>query len=109
MNVSMAVAWNPGWKLASVLRGRANPELLHTYSEERHAVAQELIDFDREFSRKVHRSASRMPPNPEQFQRYFTAPSTFQHLAAGFPIGRGPGSFASSWPRPLRTTGVRRR
>ena len=50
MNVSMADAWNLGWKLAAVLRGTARPELLHTYSAERQAVAQELIDFDREFS-----------------------------------------------------------
>ena len=55
MNVSMADAWNLGWKLGAVLRGTARPELLHTYSEERQAVAQELIDFDREFSRRFTR------------------------------------------------------
>jgi phenol 2-monooxygenase len=32
-----------GWKLASVLRGQALPQLLHTYSAERQAVAKELI------------------------------------------------------------------
>ena len=51
MNVSMADTWNLGWKLAAVLRGTARPELLHTYSEERQAIAQQLIDFDREFSK----------------------------------------------------------
>ena len=51
MNVSMADAWNLGWKLAAVLRGTARPELLHTYSDERQAVAKELIDFDREFAK----------------------------------------------------------
>jgi phenol 2-monooxygenase len=39
MNVSMADAWNLGWKLAAVLRRRARPELLHTSSAERQAVA----------------------------------------------------------------------
>lgn len=112
MNVSMADAWNLGWKLAAVLSGRAKPELLHTYSEERQAVARELIDFDREFSslfsaraRNATEPESALPA-PEQFQRYFvaqgrftagvatryapsmiTAKSTFQHLAEGFPIG----------------------
>ena len=57
MNVSMADAWNLGWKLAAVLRGTARPELLHTYSEERQAVAQELIDFDREFAADAQRPA----------------------------------------------------
>ena len=51
MNVSMADAWNLGWKLAAVLGDGARPELLRTYTEERQAVAQELIDFDREFAR----------------------------------------------------------
>lgn len=112
MNVSMADAWNLGWKLASVLSGRAKAELLHTYSEERQAVARELIDFDREFSslfsaraRNATEPESALPA-PEQFQRYFvaqgrftagvatryapsmiTAEPAFQHLAEGFPIG----------------------
>jgi phenol 2-monooxygenase len=112
MNVSMADAWNLGWKLASVLAGTAKPGLLHTYSMERQSVAQELIDFDREFSRlfsaRARNTAERDSPlpDPEKFQRYFvaqgrftagvatryapstiTAEPTFQHLAPGFPIG----------------------
>ena len=112
MNVSMADAWNLGWKLAAVLRGGARPELLHTYSEERQAVAEQLIDFDREFSRRfTARStgsgdADGERVDPEEFQRYFTAqgrftagvatryaPSlitgeaTYQRLADGFPVG----------------------
>ncbi|WP_246081015.1 FAD-binding monooxygenase [Modestobacter altitudinis] len=112
MNVSMADAWNLGWKLAGVLRGTARPELLHTYSAERQAIAQELIDFDREFAAMFS-----APPkdsgdvegegvDPAEFQRYFaaqgrftagvatrytpsmiTAGTEFQHLATGFPIG----------------------
>ena len=51
MNVSMNDTYNLGWKLASVLRGQAHSELLHTYSAERQPIAQTLIDFDREISR----------------------------------------------------------
>src|SRR3954465_4944115 len=105
MNVSMADAWNLGWKLVSVLSGTARPELLHTYSEERHAVAKELIDFDREFS-KLFRGRGEAAVDPEEFQRYFvaqgrftagvatrytpsmlTAEAPFQALAEGFPVG----------------------
>jgi phenol 2-monooxygenase len=112
MNVSMADAWNLGWKLAAVLRGTAKPELLHTYSSERQKVAQELIDFDREFARMFS-----APPRetsdaegegvvPEEFHRHFiqqgrytagvairygpsviTAEGACQHLAEGFPVG----------------------
>src|SRR4029453_16565692 len=75
MNVSMADAWNLGWKLGAVLRGRARPELLRTYSAERQAVAQELIDFDREFSRLF--SGRGEAVDPEEFQRYFVAQGRF--------------------------------
>ena len=112
MNVSMQDGFNLGWKLASVLRGRAAPRLLDSYSAERHAVAQELIDFDRDLARMF--SARPKDPSdpdsvgvdPAEFQRYFTqqgrftagtatryAPSlisaapTHQHLAEGFTIG----------------------
>jgi phenol 2-monooxygenase len=112
MNVSMADAWNLGWKLAAVLRGTARPELLHTYTDERQAVAQELIDFDREFARmfsappKESAGPDGAGVDPEEFQRYFVqqgrftagvatryAPSMItgepahQHLAEGFPVG----------------------
>jgi len=110
MNVSMADAWNLGWKLAAVLRGTARPELLHTYSGERQAIAQELIDFDRKFARMFSappsQSGSGEGVDPEEFQQYFvqqgrftagvatryapsmiTAEPAYQHLAEGFPIG----------------------
>ncbi len=112
MNVSMADTWNLGWKLAAVIRGIAKPELVHTYSEERQAIAKQLIDFDREFS-KLFRTRGGNAGNtegegvdPEEFQRYFiaqgrftagvatryvpsmiTGEATFQDLADGFPVG----------------------
>jgi phenol 2-monooxygenase len=105
MNVSMADAWNLGWKLAAVLGGTARPELLRTYTEERQAVAKELIDFDREFSR-LFRARSEGEVDPERFQRYFiqqgrftagvatryapsliTAGAAAQELATGFEVG----------------------
>jgi phenol 2-monooxygenase (NADPH) len=112
MNVSMADTWNLGWKLSLVLRGRARPELLDTYSEERQAVAKELVDFDREFSRLFRARAGKSGDLqgegavPEEFQQYFiaqgrftagvatryapsmiTAEPTFQRLAEGFLVG----------------------
>jgi phenol 2-monooxygenase len=90
MNVSMADAWNLGWKLAAVLGGTARPQLLRTYTEERHAVAKELIDFDREFSRLFRARAesesegesesedeSEGEGDPERFQRYFVQQGRF--------------------------------
>ncbi|KAI0818935.1 FAD binding domain-containing protein [Irpex lacteus] len=47
MNVSMNDSHNLAWKLAYVLRGWADPELLKTYEFERRKFAQELIAFDK--------------------------------------------------------------
>jgi phenol 2-monooxygenase (NADPH) len=98
MNVSMQDSFNLGWKLAAVLEGRSPESLLHTYSAERQAVAQELIDFDKEWSAMI--------ASPAEVQEYFvrslrytagvatryppsalTGAATHQHLAEGFAIG----------------------
>jgi len=112
MNFSMQDSFNLGWKLAAVLRGQCAPELLHTYSAERQVVAQQLIDFDREWARmfsdrpKSGAGDAAEGVDPKAFQRYFQqhgrftagvgthygpsiirGPDTHQHLAAGFVIG----------------------
>jgi phenol 2-monooxygenase len=112
MNVSMQDAFNLGWKLASVLGGRCAPDILHTYSAERQAIAKELIDFDREWaallSMPLRSSAGSEGEgvDPAQVQQYFvrsgrytagtatryrpsllTAGPRYQHLAKALPIG----------------------
>jgi phenol 2-monooxygenase len=103
MNVSMQDGFNLGWKLASVLRKRSAPRLLHTYSVERQAVAKELIDFDREWATLL---ASSKGFDPAETQNYFVrhgrytagtaahyrpsiliGEATHQHLAEGLTIG----------------------
>lgn len=106
MNVSMQDGWNLGWKLGYVLEGRSPEHLLQTYSDERQVIAQNLIDFDKEWS-------SLMAKKPEEFDspseledfyvRTWEFPSGFmteyepsmltgdnrhQALATGFPIGK---------------------
>src|SRR5690606_34897489 len=112
MNVSMQDAFNLGWKLAAVLRGLSDEVLLRTYSEERHAVAQDLIDFDRFWSAFIAQpTVDPAHPElggvtPEQMQTEFarqgrytagvatqyrpsvlTGTGEHQHLATGFEIG----------------------
>lgn len=53
MNVSMGDTFNLGWKLISVLTGRAEPALLHSYSGERRAAAKGLVEFDHQWARVV--------------------------------------------------------
>ena len=60
MNVSMQDGFNIGWKLGHVLEGRSPESLLATYSAERQVVAQNLIDFDKEWS-------TLMAKKPEEF------------------------------------------
>ncbi|KRE40786.1 FAD-dependent monooxygenase [Knoellia sp. Soil729] len=112
MNVSMQDAFNLGWKLAAVLEGRSDPTLLYTYSAERQAVAQQLIDFDKFWSAFIAQPTID-PAHPElggvsteemqtEFARQgrytaglatkyspstLTASNEHQSLAAGFEIG----------------------
>ncbi|MGK6315407.1 FAD-binding monooxygenase [Neorhizobium sp. DT-125] len=110
MNVSMQDSFNLGWKMAAVLQGRCPPELLHSYSAERQAIARELIDFDREWAKMLSaplKSATNAEGvDPAEVQDYFvrsgrytagtatryrpsvlTGEATHQHLAKGLMIG----------------------
>ncbi|WP_157000896.1 FAD-binding monooxygenase [Agromyces laixinhei] len=106
MNVSMQDGWNIGWKLGHVLDGRAAEALLETYHDERHVVAKNLIEFDREWSRLMATKPEDLgdPAELEEFyMRTFEFPAGFmtqyepsmtvdspahQALATGFPIGK---------------------
>jgi phenol 2-monooxygenase len=107
MNVSMQDAFNLGWKLAAVLRGRCASALLHSYSAERRAIAGELIDFDREWAGLIASSQGESGgADPAKTQSYFirhgrytagtathyspsilTGESLYQNLAKGFIVG----------------------
>ncbi|SAL04644.1 FAD-binding monooxygenase [Caballeronia calidae] len=112
MNVSMQDGFNLGWKLGAVLEGRSDANLLRTYSDERQPIAQELIDFDKEWSAMMA-APPKDPDHPElggvdpaELQAYFvragrftaglathyragtlTGETTHQALATGFQIG----------------------
>ncbi|OSD04732.1 hypothetical protein PYCCODRAFT_1386005 [Trametes coccinea BRFM310] len=51
MNASMNDTHNLAWKLTHVLRGWSDLSLLQTYEFERRKYAQDLIDFDKKFSK----------------------------------------------------------
>lgn len=107
MNVSMQDAFNLGWKLAAVMRKQCAPNLLHSYSAERQAVAKELIDFDREWAGILASAAKAGGADAAQTQDYFvrhgrytagtathyrpsvlTGAASHQHLAQGLVIGK---------------------
>jgi phenol 2-monooxygenase (NADPH) len=99
MNVSMQDGFNLGWKLAAVLRGHSPASLLRTYSSERQAVAQALIDFDKEWNEVLDTDPVRFQELFAQQGRYTAGVATryvpgpltgcdeHQHLAAGFVVG----------------------
>ncbi|UQN14793.1 FAD-dependent monooxygenase [Gulosibacter sp. ACHW.36C] len=106
MNVSIQDGFNLGWKLAAVLEGRSPESLLSTYASERKEIAQNLIDFDKEWSTMMARPVDEWE-DPAELERYYVntmefpagfmteyAPSIItlgtehQALAAGFPIGK---------------------
>lgn len=106
MNVSMQDGWNLGWKLGHVLEGRSPEALLSTYSAERQVVAQNLIDFDKEWSTLMATKPEDLP-DPTTLEDFYVATAEFpagfmteyspsmivgepthQKLATGFPIGK---------------------
>lgn len=99
MNVSIQDAFNLGWKLAAVLRGRASPSLLETYSEERQPVAQHLIDFDREWSAML----AAPPKDPAHPERDGVDPAEVQEYFVR--QGRYTAGFGTHYP-PSRLTGT---
>ena len=113
MNVSMGDTFNLGWKLISVLTGRADPALLHSYSGERRAAAKGLVDFDHQWARVVGGSAGHdlafdpstagLPVVARAFinnlpftcgltiqyePSALTGTATHQHLATGLDLGK---------------------
>ncbi|MFJ6653105.1 FAD-dependent monooxygenase [Microbacterium sp. NPDC091313] len=106
MNVSMQDGFNLGWKLGHVVSGIAPERLLTTYSAERQPVAQQLIDFDREWSSLMARKPGEISDPTELANHYLATaefPSGFmtrypassiigdtahQELATGFPVGK---------------------
>ncbi|MCE7482164.1 FAD-dependent monooxygenase [Microbacterium profundi] len=74
MNVSMQDAFNLGWKLAAVLQGRSDAALLRTYSEERQAIAADLIAFDKHWSAFIAQPAL----DPEHPERGGVSPADMQ-------------------------------
>jgi len=106
MNVSLQDGFNLGWKLGYVLSGRSPERLLETYSAERQVVAQNLIDFDREWSTLMAKRPEEFdsPSELEDFyvktfefpagfmtqytESMITGPAGHQQLAEGFPVGK---------------------
>ncbi|KAI0773261.1 FAD binding domain-containing protein [Trametes elegans] len=109
MNASMNDTHNLAWKLAHVLRGWADLSLLKTYELERRKYAQDLINFDKKFSKlfsgkprtQDHQDGVSHEEFLEAFQTFgaFTSgigvhyePSALTHAqhqacAAGLPVG----------------------
>jgi phenol 2-monooxygenase len=106
MNVSMQDGFNLGWKLGHVLEGLSPASLLRTYATERRPVAQQLIDFDKEWSTLMARKPEEIT-DPQDLATYYLATAEFpsgfmtqytpsavvadaahQALAEGFPVGK---------------------
>ncbi|MFH5822875.1 FAD-binding monooxygenase [Georgenia sp. AZ-5] len=106
MNVSMQDGFNLGWKLGYVLSGRSPESLLATYSAERQVIAQNLIDFDKEWSTLMAKKPEEFADPAELADFYvrtaefpfgfmtqyppsmLVAEPTYQELATGFPVGK---------------------
>ena len=110
MNFSMQDTFNLGWKLAAVLRGQCAPALAaHAIRSERQVVAQELIDFDREwakmFSDRARQAARRRQPRAWTRRSSRSTSSSTARFTAGMGTHYRPSRHhaakprTSTWPR----------
>lgn len=106
MNVSIQDGFNLGWKIGQVLIGHSPERLLSTYSSERHAIGEDIIEFDKTWSTTMAKAARqfqratdiddaylKITEFAQGFMTQYAASiivgsPRFQHLAPGFPIGR---------------------
>ncbi|NDK31917.1 FAD-binding monooxygenase [Nesterenkonia haasae] len=106
MNVSMQDGFNLAWKLGQVLTGRSAESLLDTYSEERQEVAQNLIDFDKEWSTLMAKKPEELD-DPSVLEDFYvktfefpagfmteykpsmiTGDARYQDVASGYTVGK---------------------
>ncbi|KAI0628037.1 FAD binding domain-containing protein [Trametes polyzona] len=87
MNASMNDTHNLAWKLAHVLRGWADLSLLKTYEFERRKYAQDLIDFDKKFS-KLFSGKPRTEENQDgvTHEEFLEAFQTFGAFTSGIGV-----------------------
>src|SRR5271166_3461036 len=82
MNVSMQDAFNLGWKLASVLRGRCTPKLLRTYSDERRTIAKKTDRLRPRVGKDVQRAAKGSRERRRRRRRSRGVPKILRQAAA---------------------------
>jgi len=114
MNFSMQDTFNLGWKLAAVLRGQCDPQLLHSYSSERQVAGQGLIDFDREWAKmisdkpKLDGDTNGQGVDPKAFQKYFEQHGRFTAgMGTHYPPSRITGEAMHQALAPGYTVGMR--
>ena len=109
MNTGLQDAWNLAWKLRLALAGLAKPELLASYSTERHAVAERVIRITdtitkvmasrNRVAQALRRRAIPMLTELDWFKRSFVA--TLTELSVGYPnspVVEGKGGRAADEP-----------
>ncbi|RPD53360.1 hypothetical protein L227DRAFT_399930 [Lentinus tigrinus ALCF2SS1-6] len=97
MNASMNDTHNLAWKLAHVLRGWADISLLKTYEFERRKYAQDLINFDKKFSR-LFSGKPRTEENEDgvSHEEFLEAYQTFGLFSSGIGVHYEPSPITTS-------------
>ncbi|HBZ44869.1 MAG TPA: 3-hydroxybenzoate 4-monooxygenase [Maritimibacter sp.] len=105
MNVSMGDTFNLGWKLISVLKGRADASLLHSYTAERREEARRLVETDHKWARIMSAPLTPAELNGTEERRiikHFIANGEF---TAGLAVKYDPSAITSADARQDLATG----
>ncbi|EIW58510.1 uncharacterized protein TRAVEDRAFT_58730 [Trametes versicolor FP-101664 SS1] len=105
MNASMNDTHNLAWKLTHVLRGWADISVLKTYEFERRKYAQDLIDFDKKFS-KLFSGKPRTEDNQDgvSHEEFLEAFQTFGLFTSGIGVHYQPSAITHAKHQDLAST-----
>ncbi|KAM5541473.1 hypothetical protein V8D89_005027 [Ganoderma adspersum] len=105
MNASMGDTHNLAWKVVYVLRGWSPLSLLKTYESERRKYAQELIDFDKWWSKLFH-GKPRTEENQDgvTHEQFLNAFKTVGGFTSGIAIRYGTSTFVDATHQTLASS-----
>ncbi|KAH9893347.1 FAD binding domain-containing protein [Cubamyces lactineus] len=96
MNAALGDSHNLAWKLAYVLKGWGAMSLLRTYESERRKFAQDLIDFDKKWSKLfISKRQSPADPNGVSHKHFMEMTKTYAGFISGLGLRYGPSAIVN--------------
>ncbi|KAI0333887.1 hypothetical protein GY45DRAFT_1243820 [Cubamyces sp. BRFM 1775] len=96
MNAALGDSHNLAWKMVYVLKGWGATSLLRTYESERRKFAQDLIEFDKKWSKLfISKPQSSLAPNGVSHEHFMEMAKTYAGFISGLGLRYGASSIVN--------------